>query len=80
MRITDLRAVQPVSPGAPPDWRTSFGQILVAVDTDAGCTGYGVGGGGLAAVHVVRTEGGFIRLGDAPGFGVQIDEAGLRTM
>src|SRR5437667_11504071 len=55
MKITDVRSVQPVSPGAPPDWRTSLGQILVAVDTDVGLTGYGVGGGGLAGVHVVRT-------------------------
>src|SRR5205823_8359562 len=39
----------------PPDWRTSFGQILVAVDTDAGLTGHGVGGGGPAGVYVVRT-------------------------
>jgi L-rhamnonate dehydratase len=55
VRITDVRAVQPVSPGSPPDWRTSLGQILVAIDTDVGLTGYGVGGGGLAGVHVVRT-------------------------
>jgi L-rhamnonate dehydratase len=47
--------VQPIAPSSPPDWRTSLGQILVAVDTDAGLTGYGVGGGGLAGVHVVRT-------------------------
>lgn len=53
MRITDVRAVQPASPGCPPDWRTVFGQILVAIDTDAGLTGYGVGGGGLAGVHTV---------------------------
>jgi L-rhamnonate dehydratase len=55
MKICDVRAVQPDSPGSPPDWRTSLGQILVAVDTDAGLTGYGVGGGGAAGVHVVRT-------------------------
>lgn len=55
MRITDVRAMQPVGPGSPPDWRTSMGQILVAIDTDAGLTGYGVGGGGLAGVHVART-------------------------
>ncbi|MGH7201121.1 MAG: hypothetical protein ACREJB_10985, partial [Planctomycetaceae bacterium] len=55
MRITNVRAVQPISPGSPPDWRTSLGQILVAVDTDRGMTGYGVGGGGAASVHVVRT-------------------------
>jgi L-rhamnonate dehydratase len=54
MHITDVRACQPRCP-SPPDWRTSLGQILVAVDTDAGVTGYGVGGGGLPAIHVVRT-------------------------
>ncbi len=32
-----------------------MGQILVALDTDAGLTGHGVGGGGKAGVHVVRT-------------------------
>jgi len=55
MRITDVRAVQPIAANSPPDWRTSLGQFLVVIDTDAGLTGYGVGGGGLAAVHVVRT-------------------------
>src|SRR4051812_13600698 len=55
MKITNVRAVQPVSPGSPPDWRTSLGQFLVAIDTDNGLTGHGVGGGGLAGVHVVRT-------------------------
>src|SRR5438445_6332208 len=55
MKITAVRSIQPVSPGAPPDWRTSLGQILIAIDTDVGLTGYGVGGGGLAGVHVVRT-------------------------
>ena len=55
MTITDIRAVQPVSPEAPRDWRASMGQFLVAIDTDDGLTGYGVGGGGLSAVHIVRT-------------------------
>lgn len=32
-----------------------MGQILVAIDTDVGLTGYGVGGGGAAGLHVVRT-------------------------
>ncbi len=54
MKITDVRACQPRC-DSPPDWRTSMGQILVAIDTDAGITGHGVGGGGLAAIHVVRT-------------------------
>ena len=55
MKITNIRTVQPVAPNSPPDWRTSMGQILVAVDTDSGLTGYGVGGGGEAGMHVVRT-------------------------
>ncbi|MCA9014141.1 MAG: mandelate racemase/muconate lactonizing enzyme family protein [Planctomycetaceae bacterium] len=55
MKITDVRAIQPVGENSPPDWRTSLGQILVAIDTDAGLTGYGVGGGGLAGRHVVKT-------------------------
>jgi L-rhamnonate dehydratase len=32
-----------------------MGQILVAIETDKGLLGYGVGGGGLAGVHVART-------------------------
>src|SRR5947209_19816353 len=55
MRITDIRAVQPIAPNSPPDWRTSLGQILVAIDTDRGLTGYGVGGGGQAGIHVIRS-------------------------
>lgn len=55
MKITNVRTVQPIADNSPPDWRTTFGQILVAVDTDAGLTGYGVGGGGPAGMHVVRT-------------------------
>lgn len=55
MQITDVRAIQPAGNNSPPDWRTSLGQILVAIDTDAGITGYGVGGGGLAGQHVVKT-------------------------
>ena len=55
MIITNVRACQPIAPTSPPDWRTSLGQILVAVETDAGSVGYGVGGGGAAGVHVVRT-------------------------
>ena len=55
MKIREVRALQPEAPGSPPDWRTSLGQILVAVDTDTGLTGYGVGGGGAAGIHVVHT-------------------------
>jgi L-rhamnonate dehydratase len=55
MKITNVRACQPIAPGSPPDWRTSLGQILVAIDTDVGLVGHGVGGGGRAGVHVVQT-------------------------
>ncbi|MCE2461868.1 MAG: hypothetical protein J4F38_13980, partial [Pseudomonadales bacterium] len=55
MKIKSIRAVQPASPSAPNDWRTSLGQILVTVETDDGLTGYGVGGGGRASIHVIET-------------------------
>ena len=55
MKITNVRACQPDAPDCPDDWRLSMGQILIAVDTDAGLTGYGVGGGGAAGIHVVQT-------------------------
>ena len=55
MRITDIRAFQPPTPGSPADWRTQLGQIVVEVQTQSGCTGTGVGGGGGASIHVVNT-------------------------
>lgn len=45
----------PETPDVPLDWRKKFGQILVAVDTDAGITGCGVGGGGPASVYIVES-------------------------
>ncbi|MBL8798679.1 MAG: mandelate racemase/muconate lactonizing enzyme family protein [Planctomycetia bacterium] len=66
MKITEVRAVQPIAAHSPPDWRTSMGQILVAIDTDCGLTGYGVGGGGLAGLHVVRTVLRDLLLGQSP--------------
>ena len=54
MKITEVRACQPPC-DSPADWRTSLGQMLVAIDTDAGITGYGVGGGGASAIHIIRT-------------------------
>ncbi len=66
MKITDVRAVQPIAPNSPPDWRTSLGQILVAIETDMGLKGYGVGGGGLAGMHVVRTVLRDVLLGRSP--------------
>jgi len=54
MKIKAVRACKPPC-ASPPDWRTALGQILVAVETDAGLVGYGVGGGGEAAVHIIGT-------------------------
>ncbi|MEZ6067475.1 MAG: enolase C-terminal domain-like protein [Planctomycetaceae bacterium] len=53
MRITSIRAWQPIAANSPDDWRTSLGQIAVKVTTDDGLTGYGVGGGGRAAIHII---------------------------
>jgi L-rhamnonate dehydratase len=55
MKIVEIRAVQPPTPGSPADWRTQLGQIVVEVVTDQGVNGIGVGGGGVAGVHVVHT-------------------------
>lgn len=55
MKIVNVRAVQPETPGSPPDWRTQLGQILVRIDTEDGLSGYGIGGGGGAGIHVVET-------------------------
>lgn len=55
MKIVELRAVQPPTPGAPQDWRTQLGQIVVEVRTDDGLCGVGVGGGGAAGIHVIET-------------------------
>ena len=56
MKVTDVRACQPIAEQSPDDWRTTIGQILVAIDTDTGLTGYGVGGGGAAGIHVIEAE------------------------
>ncbi|HRX80885.1 MAG TPA: mandelate racemase/muconate lactonizing enzyme family protein [Pirellulaceae bacterium] len=55
MRIREIRATQPPTPGSPPDWRTQLGQIVVEIETDDGLVGIGVGGGGAAGIHVVQT-------------------------
>ena len=54
MRITDIKAVYPEYRHVAPSWRTHFWQIAVRVDTDAGITGWGYGGGGRASEHVVN--------------------------
>jgi L-rhamnonate dehydratase len=55
VKIADVRAVIPRGTNEPRDWRTAMAQIAVLVETDAGLTGLGVGGGGAAGVHVVQT-------------------------
>ena len=54
MKITDVKAVYPNYRHVVPSWRTHFWQIVVRVETDAGVTGLGYGGGGAAAVEVVN--------------------------
>ena len=54
-RITAVYAVHPPGPGGPRDWRMTLGQILVAVETDDGVRGIGVGGGGPVGVYLVHT-------------------------
>ncbi len=53
--ITSIQASQPATPGAPADWRTQLGQIVVEISTDAGFCGIGVGGGGSAGIHIIQT-------------------------
>ena len=53
MKITQVHASQPISVNDPDDWRTWFGQILVSIETEDGLTGYGVGGGGAAGIHII---------------------------
>ena len=52
-RITDSWAVIPRGTNEPQDWRTSMAQILVVVESNTGQRGYGIGGGGIAGVHVI---------------------------
>ena len=56
LKITKVSATQPLPPGMPVGWRGSMGQIVVAIDTDDGLTGYGIGGGGTAGIHVIEKE------------------------
>jgi L-alanine-DL-glutamate epimerase-like enolase superfamily enzyme len=54
VRIVQVRCSQPTAPNSPTDWRTSLGQIAVRIDTENGLFGFGVGGGGKAAIHVIE--------------------------
>lgn len=54
MKITAVSAVYPRYSNVVKSWRTNLWQIIVRVETDLGVTGFGYGGGGLAAVEVVN--------------------------
>ena len=54
MKITSVSAVYPRYRQVVKSWRTTLWQIVVRVETDSGVTGYGYGGGGLAAVEIVN--------------------------
>lgn len=54
-RITDVWAVIPKGTNEPQDWRTAMAQILVVVESDDGRRGFGIGGGGVAGIHVIDT-------------------------
>ena len=56
MKITDVKAVYPNYRHVVSSWRTHLWQIVVRIDTDIGVTGYGYGGGGVAAVEVVNAH------------------------
>lgn len=54
MKITEVKAIYPRYRVLPAAWRQHFWQIAVRVETDAGVSGWGYGGGGVAAVDVVN--------------------------
>ena len=54
MKSVNVTAVYPNYQNVAPSWRTHFWQIVVRIDTDAGVSGYGYGGGGRAAVEIVN--------------------------
>ena len=55
MKITDVKAIYPKwrnrAQGA---WQSHFWQIVVRIETDAGVTGYGYGGGGEPGVLIIN--------------------------
>lgn len=55
MKITDVKAVYPKWPNrAQGTWQSHFWQIVVRIETDAGVTGYGYGGGGEPGVLIIN--------------------------
>ena len=54
LKITEVKGIYPRYRVLPAAWRQHFWQIAVRIDTDAGVSGWGYGGGGVAAVDVVN--------------------------
>jgi L-rhamnonate dehydratase len=54
MKITDVRAIYPRYRQPLRAWRSRLWQIVVRIETDAGVTGYGYGGGGEAALPIIN--------------------------
>jgi len=54
LKITGVEAVYPEYKQVAPGWRTHLWQIVVRIETDAGVTGLGYGGGGKAALPIVN--------------------------
>ena len=54
MKITEVQSMYPRYRVAPAAWRRHFWQMVVRVDTDVGISGWGAGGGGIAAVEVIN--------------------------
>ena len=54
MKITEVQSMYPRYRVAPAAWRRHFWQMVVRVDTDVGVSGWGAGGGGIAAVEVIN--------------------------
>ena len=54
MKITDIHAIYPDYRQPLGGWRPYLWQIVVRVETDAGISGYGYGGGGVAGAAVVN--------------------------
>ncbi len=54
LKITEVKGIYPRYRVLPAAWRQHFWQIAVRIDTDAGVSGWGYGGGGVGAVDVVN--------------------------
>ena len=54
MKIIEVQSMYPRYRVAPAAWRRHFWQMVVRVDTDVGVSGWGAGGGGIAAVEVIN--------------------------